>query len=200
MVDKLIDQIMWGDDSGPLLGLAVVVRALASAGEGDLVAAEWDWWLATSLDPKLARLDLQGYGEAGRRLEAIAAKRAERQATAREGWSEESDGGSAGDSRKQQGSNGCPEGSELSPPVKVEAAQPKYPKGKRVGRVAESLKVRIEIDSQGRARRPEFPSEVDPVLATAALETLREWRFQPATCGTRPVSVYYVVTLNFLTR
>jgi len=226
VVRKMTDEIMRGEGSGPLLGVAVSVRALAEAGEGHLREAEWDWYTAISLNPSLAKTDLSTYGEAGRRLASIAAsykevdesffepsdegERRERKFGAEEGpeGSAEGRAGGEGGEAKQEKEDGagnekawkCLGSDAVLPPQKLEAPLPEYPKGKVAGRVAEPVVVVVVIDRDGRPKHPRFPDSVDPILAFAALETIRDWEFRPASCAGRPVTVYYHLTVNFAFR
>jgi TonB family protein len=52
------------------------------------------------------------------------------------------------------------------------------------------------IDEDGCVRQPRIVEGQGTSMATAGLDAVRNWVFEPATVGGRPVRVVYVVTFN----
>ncbi len=140
-----------------LLARATAWLALAEAGLDELEAARWDWTVATTLAPELARLDLSRYGDAGKRLSA---QPAASPVTAEPATTPAS--------RKK--------GRAIAYPLTRLMACPETP-----------VEVSVTVGADGRPRAPRFEPLPDAILAWAALETLRTWSFEPATRDGRPV-------------
>jgi outer membrane biosynthesis protein TonB len=47
---------------------------------------------------------------------------------------------------------------------------------------------------------PQIERGTDPVLALAAFDALRQWRFEPARLGDQPVAVFFSLTVSFRVR
>lgn len=178
---KMRNRIASGDEaSAQLLAVAILFRAIGEAGLGDSESATWDFGVAQELYPEYSRVDLKAYGEAG---------------LAMEGW------------RYTNGSPSLPDLSALdeaaaanevvTPPRKLEGDQPEYPLAKAKSCVQSSIVVKTVIDDQGRTQFPIIEPGADPVLALAAFEAIRTWRFVPAKLNGKPVQVFYALTVNF---
>ena len=57
--------------------------------------------------------------------------------------------------------------------------------------------VEAVIDQDGCTRQVKIKRGVNREADAAALEAVRQWVFRPATFGGKPVSVHYVLTVNF---
>ncbi len=82
---------------------------------------------------------------------------------------------------------------ELTPPKQVRNSVP------RVRSLGKKARVELEvvIDRNGDLKSPRLLStNADPVLVSAVLDALRQWRYRPARVGSRPVMVSYRVTLS----
>ena len=53
------------------------------------------------------------------------------------------------------------------------------------------------IDEQGCVRNIRVLQEVPDGLTEAAVASVSQWVFSPATLNGKPVKVYYVLTINF---
>lgn len=85
----------------------------------------------------------------------------------------------------------------VTAPVIVYRVPPRYTAAARQGRLTGTVVLELVIDEQGRLRSPKVLKSVDSGLDFAALESIRQWRFQPATLQGQPIAVYYVLTVRF---
>lgn len=85
-----------------------------------------------------------------------------------------------------------------SPPVKTYAPPPQYTEPARRARIQGVVIVQAIIDEQGNVSHVKLLEGLPLGLDQAALDAIRQWRFEPArmTDG-RPVAVYYTLTVNF---
>ena len=181
--DKLLDnmsaKIRTGEGAWNLYARVLMHRALARAGASDMDEAEWDWHMAATFDDEVAWADLAEFELAGDRLEAY--RREFKGETA--GW-----GPSDPDKAKIIDPT-------VTPPKKRRSPRPNFPWATR-GLKSQTV-VQAIIDVDGRLKMPRLFELQQPTQAYAALETVRRWRFKPATQDGKPVSVYYNLTVNF---
>ena len=85
----------------------------------------------------------------------------------------------------------------ISPPRKVEMVQPSYPEDARKERIEGVVVVQTVIDETGRITRTRLLKGVHPSMDQAAVDAIRQWRFEPALLDGEPVAVYYNLTVNF---
>jgi TonB family protein len=90
-----------------------------------------------------------------------------------------------------------PVGGAVSAPQKIFAPQPQYTHAALVAHIEGPVVVRATIDKSGRVTDVEVLRGVPMGLTEAAVDAVRQWRFQPATLRGRPVSVYYDLTVAF---
>jgi hypothetical protein len=62
--------------------------------------------------------------------------------------------------------------------------------------LAGSATIVVYVDAHGRALAADIVRVSDESFAPAALERLASWRYQPATCGGRPVAGRYTAVFN----
>jgi len=186
LLDAIVERLRSGTGSGPLLGSAVAMRAVARAGLGEFEAAAWDWHVAVALSPAVQEVDLSRFGEPGRFFGSseIAAYSVE--------------GGAAVplDLREPL----VPivaDGKGPEPVRKIHAPQPGYPRAKAAACSEEPIALHFVVAKSGRPIAPVFSGSADPVLAFSALETVREWRFEPATLDGEPVEALYNLLVNY---
>jgi TonB family protein len=53
------------------------------------------------------------------------------------------------------------------------------------------------IDAEGRVTAVRVLKSLPMGLAESAVDAVEQWRFRPATLGSRPVSVYFTLTVRF---
>ena len=88
-------------------------------------------------------------------------------------------------------------GGEVLPPVKVFAPPPRYPEIARKARIQGVVHLEAVIDSAGNVTRVKLIKGLPMGLDQAAVEAVRNWRFEPATYRGKPVPVLYNLTIIF---
>lgn len=89
-------------------------------------------------------------------------------------------------------------GGDVKPPVLVSRVEPHYPAEAREKRMAGIVIVEAVIGSDGAVRDAVALKPLPFGLTEAALEAVRQWKFQPGTLNGNPVDVLYNLTVNFL--
>jgi hypothetical protein len=178
LLDEMVARIAHGQGAEPLFRQAALARALARAGLGQDRDAVWDYWAARALDPEVEKADLATYGEAGRRLtEGIAA-----------------------DQKLIEGAvHGCT-GSDCGGfvrPKELEAPEPVFPKGSVRRCTPGIFLVGAVVGEDGRLHHPVLPELREPTLAWVTLDTLRAFRYQPATIEGKAVAVRLENEIHF---
>jgi TonB family protein len=182
---EMMDQIQSGPGAASALAVTALSRALAEAGLGDMEAAAWDWYTALTLDPTIIEVDLTPFGAAGAALKAFGPPPVE-EADKR-------------DRIPKDGKPCDPKNEEcVNRPELVKQQAPGYPGALRAACLEGTVVVSSIIDTEGKIRTPWLKKPPDsPVMALAAMESLRTWRFKPATFKGEPVKVYYELNVNF---
>jgi protein TonB len=88
-------------------------------------------------------------------------------------------------------------GGDIAPPVKVFSPQPGYTEEARQARVQGIVILQAIIDAEGNVTDVRVLKGLPEGLAESAVETVRNWRFKPATLEGKPVPVYFNFTINF---
>jgi periplasmic protein TonB len=78
----------------------------------------------------------------------------------------------------------------------VHRVQPEYPGGARQQRISGTVRLHAIIANDGSIGQLELVSG-DPILARAALEAVRQWKYQPATINGDPVEVDTTIDVIF---
>lgn len=90
-----------------------------------------------------------------------------------------------------------PVGADITPPKEVSRVQPRFPpEAKREGRSGVVV-FDVVIDASGAVAAVHIGRHADPDLELAALEAVRQWRYQPATRNGVPVPVWFSITMRF---
>jgi len=89
------------------------------------------------------------------------------------------------------------ETSRVTPPRVVEKAYPKYPEDAKKDKVEGVVIVQAVIGEDGTVSRVRALKRLHPSVDEAALEAIRQWRFEPALLDGEPVAVHYNLTVNF---
>lgn len=176
-----------GTGEGASYSLAVVsaFRAIAEAGQGHEDAADWYWATALNLYPEIAKTDLKPYGPAAAGLKA-------RQVRFTNTDSQRPAGPEDGAVPKELAK-------EVQHPKILRQVRPEFPAGLRQLGVTADIKVEAIIGEDGVPRHPLVLTmgHAVPAMKYMVLDSLREWRFEPARLEGKPVKVYYVLTVNF---
>jgi TonB family protein len=88
-------------------------------------------------------------------------------------------------------------GGDVQAPVKTYAPQPQYTEIARKARIQGVVIVQAIIDKQGTVTNVKVLKGLPMGLDNAAVETIKTWKFEPATLNGKPVDVYYNLTVNF---
>ena len=87
-------------------------------------------------------------------------------------------------------------GGTIKPPTKVHHVPPVYPEEARAAGVSGMVILEAVIDTQGNIRTAKVLRSVPP-LDQAAIDAVKEWKFQPTLLNGAPVPVIMTVTVNF---
>lgn len=88
-------------------------------------------------------------------------------------------------------------GGEVLPPKKIYAPTPGYTEEARQARIQGVTLLQAIIDPEGNVVDLKILKGLPLGLDQNALETVRQWKFEPATKNGQPVPVYYNLTVNF---
>ena len=174
-----------GASSGATYTFAVTVAfcALAEAGLGHTEDADWYWCVATGLFPQFEQSDLSVYGDAGSLLMAITRGLSTTYADVKRLHDAPDDSG------------------KVEAPRVVKRVEPRCPPGALSRGLGGPIVVEVTISRDGTPHRPRVvSSRLAPSLAYAALEALRQWRFEPGRLNGEPVAVIFNLTVNFRQR
>ncbi len=178
VLQEMTESVSSSKGSARAFGLALMLRGLAEAGEGDEREATWDWHMAQQIDPSLESWDLQEFGAAGVMLDRHRLARDPVPATPE------------GDARKKAG-GAAPE--SVSKERKLNLVD-----SSRVRRWKSPIVISARVDEQGVPTYPRIvrkPLEDDMVLV--ASEHLRERRFVAPHWEGKPVAFMYSFRLEY---
>ncbi|GBC79716.1 hypothetical protein HRbin09_00942 [bacterium HR09] len=88
-------------------------------------------------------------------------------------------------------------GGKIAEPRKIVHVAPTYPEIARKARIEGVVILEIIVDKAGNVRDVRVLRGLGMGLTEAAVEAVRQWRYEPATLNGRPVEVYITVTINF---
>jgi len=89
-------------------------------------------------------------------------------------------------------------GKGLSEPKVVVKVAPKYPESARADGVTGEVVLDLSVDTAGAVGDVTVVKDPDQRLSQAAVDAVRQWRFEPARDGKgNPVAVVYSVTVAF---
>lgn len=166
------------------IGTILLYRAIALQQAGRVDDAKWDIDLAAVFLPDVKSFDLGRFGEAGILLSEYA-----------RGISRKVEPPASEPAAPAEG--GARPGLVMPPKV-VRRSRPDFPTTERRFRAGAALLVQFVIDESGRVTHPRVIEKLPhPSLTYAALASLREWKFVPATLDGRPVKVYYDLTVHY---
>jgi TonB family protein len=105
-------------------------------------------------------------------------------------------GGVAGAGDKEFDKGAVRAAGEIKPPKLVKMVQPVYPKIAREGRVEGTVIVEAKTDEQGNVIDARVLRSI-PVLDQAALDAVRQWKYEPLVVDGRPRKVVFTATVRF---
>ena len=84
----------------------------------------------------------------------------------------------------------------MSQGLLIKRVQPKYPPTALAVHAQGAVQIEATIDKEGNVTNLKVLSG-DPVLARAALEAVRQWRYKPYYLDGDPVEIQTQITVNF---
>lgn len=90
-----------------------------------------------------------------------------------------------------------PVGGNVRPPEKTYFPQPRYTEEARQARIQGVVILEAIIDEAGLVRSVKVLKGLPMGLAESAVETVKQWKFKPATLEGKPVPVYFNLTVSF---
>jgi TonB family protein len=187
--EEIVDLAGTGESPAYSLAVVAVFRAIAEAELGHQDDAEWFWDSALNLFPDIAKTDVSPYGKKALEL---------RRRTLRV-----FDKGKIPEELRTAGKEGekvvNPDEKNVERPRIVHQTRPEYPKALQLLGAEGWVIVASVIGEDGRPRQPVI---VDAKgggagMRYVAMDTLRQWRFEPAKLDGKPVAVNYVLSVNF---
>jgi TonB family protein len=109
---------------------------------------------------------------------------------------ENSLGANLAESSKQPAAPAAPVGGDVKPAHLISSVPPSYPSLARTQHIAGDVRVDALIDATGRVTTMKVVSGPS-LLHQAAMDALRQWKYQAATLDGKPVAMHLTVTLQF---
>jgi TonB family protein len=78
----------------------------------------------------------------------------------------------------------------------IHKVAPAYPPAARMQHIHGTVRVRVLIDKEGKVTQLE-PVSGPQELIPAALDAVRQWRYEPALLDGKPVDIHTEITVNF---
>jgi Gram-negative bacterial TonB protein C-terminal len=186
---EIVEGAGTGQGAAYSLAVASAFRAIAEAGLGREEDAAWHWDMALNLFPDIGKTDVSPYGPKAAEL--------------RERILRPLDVSISPDQLRilREGGNVelKPLGLEVVKPRIVKQPRPEYPKGLSLMGAEGWVVVSTIIEPTGRPVSPRV-MQIEgggPAMAYVAMDSLAQWRFEPAKVDGQPVRVFYVLTVNF---
>jgi protein TonB len=80
----------------------------------------------------------------------------------------------------------------------IKRVQPRYPANALASHIQGAVQIDATVDKEGKVVNPKVLSG-DPILAAAALEAVRQWRYKPYYLDGEPVEIQTQITIKFKT-
>lgn len=170
-IDEMLSMLGPGDETTYVFIVPLIQMALAEEGMGDHAAAIWHWHMAQTIYPKAADTDLSAFGAPGELLKHNILSNPNPPACVDE------------------------KGKELAKVLKPFA--PKYPEGARLFRERGIVIVNLTVAADGSLSEPRVVKPLPTPLTFAALESIRFWKFAPATVDGKAVESNFCLTVNY---
>ncbi len=88
-------------------------------------------------------------------------------------------------------------GGDVSRPVAISQPQPRYPEMARRARIEGIVILEAIIDRDGNVTDVQVRKGLPYGLTEEAVKAVRQWKFKPATLNSKPVAVFYNLTVRF---
>jgi TonB family protein len=89
------------------------------------------------------------------------------------------------------------DGDRIRPPKNIHRVDPKYTDAARKARVTGQVVLECIVDEQGRIADVKVVRGLPEGLDQAAIDAIRQWRFEPSRLDGQPVKVRFTLTINF---
>lgn len=191
LIRDMTRKMTGGPDAGRLLAMPISLRALARVGLKKEPDALWDYQMAAVLWPSVESVRLGDYGPPGVRLAQLV-EGAARDAAALEERA----------SYLVPNSEPAPGPEDITPPKAIQQDAVEFPDSLRTAMKGGQAVIVMFIDEEGKPVSPRINegSSQNAVFLFAAMEGVRDWRFQPATLQGKPIAVHYMLTVNYRLR
>ena len=88
-------------------------------------------------------------------------------------------------------------GGGVRAPVKIFAPEPRYTEEARRARIQGMVILRAVIDEHGDVADVKVLKDLPLGLVESAIETVKQWKYEPATLDGEPVPVYFIISVGF---
>lgn len=88
-------------------------------------------------------------------------------------------------------------GGDVKAPKKIFAPSPLYTEEARQGRIQGVVLLHAVIDAEGNVQSIDLLKGLPLGLSESAVETVKTWKYEPATKNGQPVAVYFTLTVSF---
>lgn len=88
-------------------------------------------------------------------------------------------------------------GGGIKPPVKILYSQPRYTEEARKARIQGIVILQCVVDVNGNVTQVQLVKGLTLGLSESAIETVKQWKYKPATLDGEPVPVYYLIRVGF---
>lgn len=88
-------------------------------------------------------------------------------------------------------------GGDVKAPERIFCPAPQYTEIARMARVEGIVIVQAIIDKEGNVTNVKVMKPLTMGLTEQAVDAIKRWKFKPATLNSKPVEVYYNLTVNF---
>ena len=86
---------------------------------------------------------------------------------------------------------------DVKPPRLVKSVPPVYPEAARQARISGLVVLNVRADKEGNIKAAMVLKSVDESLSRAAVEAVKQWKYEPYVKGGKPVEIVFTVTVNF---
>jgi len=194
LLDDLLDAFVSGPDGSRLLGVTTYLLAVAEQRLGKSDDAAWHWQMAQDLAPGLR----DAYGDFD---DVIPFLRAHLIPAERWNAAANPPPGNTGHPAPPSGGSATRPVTDVgptTPPMLKHKVNPSYPRGAREFGLDGPTVVDTYLDTQGISREPTVRHGCGvTVLDVAAMDAIRQWRYEPAVRAGKPVQVFLSVTVMF---
>lgn len=90
-----------------------------------------------------------------------------------------------------------PRCAKVEAPELIRRAEPSYPDALRKKGVQGTVVMKAALTAEGKLENIQVSSSPDSKLSELAVEAFEKWRYKPATCAGKPVTVYITSTMKF---